>query len=192
MHYLYYYHFQLRRKGPVVATEFIGQPGIKHVMQPEGSDLCFAAIVSSLADQRPVDQVHQALVDGRISRENGWTLCPPEDQELQLAGDEVLKLEPFVGFSSERFMAAISERFEAHKPVALLYKKDNDEPEDSHWILLTGQYLVDGEVQLVGVMDSMQQRRTQVAPSEIADMIERTIEFNGGVYACALSVEQAT
>jgi hypothetical protein len=175
-----------------VAAEFEGRTDIRQVRQPEGSEWCFAAIVSAVTKHQPIDEVHQALVADGISTADGNTLSPPEDREVQLAGDKILKLEPFVGFNTEALMTAINERFKARKAVALLHKKNDDELDDrNHWTLLTGRYHIDGETQLVFLMDPLQRRREAVEPSEVADMIERTIDFNGGAYACALSVEQA-
>lgn len=174
-----------------MASEFVGLQGIRQVRQPEGTEWCFAAIVSAMAHQQPIDQVHQALFDGDISDVDGTTSCPPEDREVELADGEMLKLEPFVGFTTESLMTAINERLETRKAVALLHKKNDNELDDrNHWTLLTGRYHIEGETQLVFLMDPLKRRRESVEPSKVADMIERTIEFAGGAFACALSVEQ--
>lgn len=175
-----------------MAAEFVGRTDIRQVTQPEGTEWCFAAIVAAVAKHQPIDQVHQALVDSDISDTNGYTKCPPEDREVQVTDGEMLKLEPFVGFNTEALMTAINQRFKARKAVALLHIKNDDELDTrNHWTLLTGRYSIDGETQLVFLMDPLQQHREVVEPSEVADMIERTIDFNCGAYACAMSVEQA-
>jgi len=174
-----------------MATEFAGQPGIKHVKQPEGSELCFAAIVSALDNQRPIEQVHEVLVDGGISTTDGSTSNPGEAQTIQLAADTKLAVEPFVGISTERFITAINERLQDRKPVALLHKKNDDELDDRlHWSLIAGRYHIDGETELAVIMDPMRPENAYVDPPEVTYMVERTVEFFGGVWACALSVEQ--
>lgn len=175
-----------------MTTEFAGQPGIKHVRQPEDSELCFAAIVSALDNQRSVEQVHEALVDSGISTADGSTANPGEAQTIQLAADTKLAVEPFVGISTERFITAINERLQDRKPVALLHKKNDDELDNRlHWSLIAGRYHTDGETELAVLMDPLQSENAYVDSSEVTDMVERTVEFFGGVWACALSIEQA-
>ncbi len=173
-----------------MTTRFEGQSGIVHVPQPEGSELCFAAIVSAVS-HCPIDQADSALRLSGISEADGTTPAPSEEQELTFDQSNIMiTIRPFMSTETDRFIALINQRFAAKQAVAVLHKTVDD-PDDirHHWTLFTGHHLDEaGQTKKYGAMDPLKDSRTYPKPPEVEALIKRTIEYNGGVVACAFVV----
>jgi len=175
-----------------MSVEFVGYKGARHVRQPVGSELCFAAIVASMSGA-DVTEAHQVLGEAELSEADGTTF-PMGAAELAVAGS-VIAIEPvkdpFDGAADdpETVMAMMDEQFVAGRAVALLHKKNsNPDNTDCHWTLLVGYTLADGQKGAIRAMDPMQQHMNYFRHELVAGMIERSRSL--GFYAYALSVSR--
>lgn len=174
-------------------TEFIGRTDIKHIAQPEDSDLCFATIATTLTGG-DIEGAHRGLVRSNLSQEDGLTVAPMQAVAVALEGVE-LKVDPIVTplefeISSDEVMQRIYEQFDQKNPVALMHKK-NTKPDDNeyHWSLLVGREVSQKATEYITVMDSMQPAMAQLRPEMIEDLIDRSLNY-AGVGACALSTAE--
>jgi hypothetical protein len=170
--------------------EFIGNPDIPHVVQPPGSELCFAAIISAVSGAS-VPQAQEVLVARRLSSDKG-TLPIIGEKRLEVGGS-VVTIEPFqspFGEGADNPQGAIElidEQLVALRSVTLLYKKNNNPDDDQlHWTLLTGYLQNDGRKGSFHAMDPLRPRPSYYTRPMLASMIRRSMDFNG-VFAYALS-----
>lgn len=174
-----------------MAAEFIGFPA-PHVPQPDGTELCFAAISSSMTGAS-VDEADRALAAAGLYNERD-EIMPMGETSLELPGS-VMAIEPvknpFDGIEDTKaVLGLLDEQFVAGRAVAILYKKYRDtENNQYHWTLLTGYTLANGVKGGIRVMDPLRNRHLLMKRAQIADMIERS-NRDLGFYAYALSVSQ--
>jgi hypothetical protein len=170
-------------------TRFIGAEGIKHVAQPPESELCFAAIISAVSGAS-VLEAHRALMDSRLSEEDGKTNPFVGTKKLEVAGSMV-SIDPLEEADTpESVMGLIDEQLIAARAVTLLHKKNNSPTDEHyHWSLLTGFFQEEnnGPKLAMRVIDPLREHHTFVRREQIAGMIGRSMDFMG-VYAYALSV----
>lgn len=172
-------------------SEFIGRTDIKHVAQPEGSELCFATILSSVTNS-DINTVHQNLTKNQLSSEDGSTHAPMASvsinlEKVKLAVDPIVTPLEF-DISSSEVMDRIYEEFNHNNPVALMHKKNGDmEDAQYHWSLLLGRHIKGGTTEYLTVMDPLQPAMMQLSPAVIENCVTNSLNFVG-VGACALSV----
>jgi hypothetical protein len=173
---------------------FVGNPNIPQVRQPEGSELCFAAISSAVSGE-DIQSVHMALQAAYLSEEDGST-APPFDfnKEVILENGKVMKLQMVKGYETGEedtggVIREIDEKLQAGMPVALLYKKSDEQGGNMHWVLLTGY--TPGQradsVNAVEIMDPLNTTKVWAEPLEVLAMIDRSIQADG-VFAYSLEL----
>lgn len=172
--------------------KFVGDPEIQQVAQPQGTELCFASIVSAMTGSS-VAEAHEVLVANDLSQTDGST-GPMGETRLEVAGsvlDIKPVIDPFSGIDkSETVIERIDEKLLAARAVALLYKKtDNSEDDRHHWALLTGYLQQDGQKGAMRVMDPLRPRIGYLRRRQLEDIIKRSMDFMG-VYAYALSASR--
>ena len=177
---------------------FIGNPDLGQVRQPEGSELCFAALSASVS-REALGDVDQALQVAFVSETDGST-PPPFAARTEVAlgqSGKTLVVEAIQGYEQEAsdvegVISNIDASLRQNTPVALLFNK-TDDPEVArmHWVLLTGYtYARDTDiVEGVLIMDPEREDKYLANPVEVVEMIDRSMGTTG-VFAYALNVEE--
>lgn len=173
----------------MTGATFVGNPNALHVAQPEESELCFAACVSSKLGGISLAEIHQSLVDSFVSDDDGSTSAPMGSQEVTIAGRQ-LNIEPIYAYRDDLDTAGvielIDEQLRESNEVVLLHKKTSDQDDPRyHWVLLTGYKMFGKDVADVKIMDPEAQLVKSIDPIEVVDMIDRSIKA-GAVFAYSL------
>lgn len=172
-----------------MAVEFIGYPA-PHVPQPDGTELCFASIGSSMTGAT-VDEVDRALATAKLYNAQG-EIMPMGETSLKVPGS-VMAIEPvtspFDGIEDTKAVLGLFDaQFVAKRAVAILYKKYNGSDNNQyHWISLTGYALAIGVKGAIRTMDPLRKHINYYRREQVADMIDRS-NRDLGFYAYALSV----
>lgn len=175
---------------------FVGNPTLSQVRQPEGSELCFAALSASVSGEALSD-VDQALRQAFLSEADGSTSPPFGDKRVVLGDSgKTLSIEVVQGYDQEAsdvegVIKNIDAKLREGTPVALLFNK-TDDPEIArlHWVLLTGYtYARDSDIiEGVSIMDPEREDKYLANPLEVVEMIDRSMGTTG-VFAYAMSLE---
>lgn len=175
-----------------VNREFVGDPSVKHLEQPVGSNLCFATLMTGYVNgSLDIERTNATLVDEGISQEDGMTgpmmdttLLPIENVTVTI--DPILT--PFGGVEdAKEIVATIDDVHRGGSPVALLYKKNISAADDSgHWVNLLGFREEDGNKQHVVLSDPLKRYQNWIDPDVLEEMVERSVA-SIGAYAYALS-----
>lgn len=192
---------------PQIHESYVGTEEIRHVEQPEGTELSFAATVASALGYIDIGLVGDELAKASISEQDGTTMPLWERATIPI-GDTILVVDPILSPGQEASHAEeacqrIAERLEYDEPIALLFDKNPDsttmEDAEPHWVLIAGfdeSFRVDilphwSQTNGVHIMDPEAGSVEVLLPYEFARRVEHSFETLGGVYAYALLGPQA-
>jgi hypothetical protein len=166
--------------------------GVEHVPQPDDSELCFAAIMSSVTG-RSIEEAQFALVNTGLSAEDGTTAAPMRETELQIINSFVT-ITPFQtpvegAETSDGVLDLMDEQFAEGRGVTLLHKK-NDDPADErhHWTLFTGYDAAAGDGAPLRIIDPLAGKATYIRRQLVSRMIDRSLNY-AGLYGYGVSSE---
>jgi hypothetical protein len=182
-------------------TSFVGL-NLKPVAQPEGSNLAFAAIVSSAAEQ-PLDIVSPALVKAGLSKEDGETAMPDTGGIVSIRGS-VVGYEPIQAAEDPlAFLRSVNDAISQDHTIAFRHslapadelvekarQRRRAEPigdTNLYWSLICGAFVRDDIVTVYQLMDPrIKNRPKMLAIPDILNNIKHTIHHHGRIAGLAI------
>lgn len=159
-----------------MAAEFVGYTDVHHVQQPEGSEQCFAAILSAVTGAQ-IHESQAALFQNGLVEDDGSTGLLFGPTELRV-NEQVVTIEPIEhdGDDPETILGEIDEQFVAGRAVVMLYKKSAASADRQyHWSLLTGYTEHEGQKGAIHVIDPLREHATYLGRHVVRDMIGRSL-----------------
>ncbi len=154
------------------------------------ADPCLAAILAT-AGLGEIEEIHQKLVGLGVSTPEGISDINA-GFDIAMNGKEA-RIDPPRMFSGlEKAIDGTGEQFEKGNGTIIavkLYEDDYDN-QDTHFLLLIGHERDEetDKVTAVYVGDSRYDDVQELHPSDVLDLLDRTIDLLGGIYAYHLSV----
>jgi hypothetical protein len=182
-----------------MAAEFVGFTDVRHVQQPEDSELCFPALMSAVSEA-DLAEAHAALQAAELSGADGSTGLFMSEVRLELADTEA-SIEPIdLPVDPDEALRSMDDQFKTGRAVLLMYKKYPGKPEnpdnpDYHWIMLTGYAAGDEQhapKEPIQVIDPLREETARLSRTVIKGLIIQSNDYeNGGqgAYAYGLSTD---